>query len=213
MERQVELGARVRAENETVGIVEKIVVDPEHHEPGYLVVKQGRIPPRQRHIVVPVSLVSEVLSGAVTLATTPAALASFPEYEVTVRKGEYQKPIPLGYPRPYDLSTPVSNQGYMVIRARSVPDTSVSVEQGMAVRDAQGRQVGRVHGLILDSDKRQASHIVVRLPKLLADRDRVVPVDLVDDVHSGSIHLRITAAHVDALTIYQPEKAEPEARE
>lgn len=213
MEKQVELGARVWAENKMVGVVEKIVVDPAHHEPGYLVVKQGRIPPRQRHIVVPVSLVSEVSPEAVTLATTPEALTSFPEYEVTVRKGEYQKPIPLGYPRPYGLSTPVSNQGYMVIRTRSVPETTVSVEQGMAVRDATGRQVGRVHGLTLDSDKRQASHIVVRLPKLLADRDRVIPVDLVGNVHSGSVHLRITAAHVGALTLYQPEEAEPEARE
>ena len=98
-ERQIKLGAHVRtSDGGKAGTVEQIVVDPKTHQPGYLVIKYGRLPPRQRHIVAPISLVSEVSAREVTLETTREALEMFPDYEVTVRKGKYEKPMPTGYP-------------------------------------------------------------------------------------------------------------------
>jgi len=202
MEKQIELGARVRAEDGEVGTVEKIVVDPEEHEPGYLVVKRGRVRPRK--IVVPVGLVTNASPEEVTLATTRQALESFPDYEVTVRKGEYRKPIPVGGPRPVGIYTPPTNAGYMVLRQRSVPEASVGVEQGMDVLDVAGLKVGQVHGLIADPESRQASHLVLRQPHPLMPRDRLVPADLVADVREGEVHLRITAEHVSGLGSYEP---------
>jgi len=202
MEKQIHLGARVRAEDGEVGTVEKIVVDPEEREPGYLVVKRGRVRPRQ--IVVPVNLVTDVTPEEVTLATTRQALESFPDYEVTVRKGEYRKPVPVDAPRPGAVYTPPANAGYIVLRQRSVPEASVGVEQGMDVLDIAGLKVGQVHGLIAELESRQASHLVLREPHPLRPRDWLVPADLVADVREGEVHLRIPAEHVSGLEPYEP---------
>jgi sporulation protein YlmC with PRC-barrel domain len=202
MKKQVELGARVRAQDGEVGTVAKVVVDPQEHQPGYLVIKRGRI--RPRHVVVPVSLVADVSAEAVSLATTRAALDGFPNYEVTVRRGRYEKPVAVGRTGPVAVFEPPFNQGFLTLRQRSVPETSVGVERGMAVLDAAGLRLGHVHGLVLDSDDRQATHLVLGHVEPRLTRDRLLPVDLVAGVRAGEVHLHITAEYVQGLGIYQP---------
>jgi hypothetical protein len=206
MERQIELGARVRAEDGAVGTVEKIVVDPEERKPGYLVVKRGR--GRARQIVVPVSLVADVSGENVTLDTSRRALESFPDYEITVRKGEYQKPIPVAGPHPVAVYAPPTNRGYMVLRQRNVPEASVAVEKGMDVVDATGLGVGEVHGLVAKTGSRKASHLVLRQAHPLESPDRLIPVDLVASVEDGAVRLRITVDHVNGLAVCRPAPEE-----
>jgi sporulation protein YlmC with PRC-barrel domain len=185
-------------------MVTKIVVDPETHEPGYLVVQRGRIRPRRK--VVPVSLVSDVTAEAVVLATHTDELDAFPDYEVTVQKGEYHKPVPIGSPRPYAYYTPPTNQGYMVLRQRNVPDTTVSVEKGMAILDTTGLKVGQVDGLVMDSNKKQAIQILLQQSDPRNTRHRIIPANLVDDVRADMVHLRITAEDVYDLSFYEQEQ-------
>lgn len=74
-----------------------------------------------------------------------------------------------------------------------------------AVLDASGLKVGQVHGLILESEGRQASRIILRHQEpLAAPRYRVVPADLVADVQAGEVHLCISADHVYGLGAYRP---------
>lgn len=209
MEKQINLGARVRAQDGEVGTVARIVVDRDEREPDYLVVKRGRVRPRQ--VVVPVSLVTDVSGKAVTLDTTQKALESFPDYEVTVREGEYEKPIPVAGPQSVAVYTPAANQGFIELRQRSVPEGSVSVEKGMDVVDARGQNVGQVHGLIAETGTRKALHLVVRQRHPLEKRDRLIPTDLVAGVGDGAVRLRITADHVDGLGVYQPVPEEGES--
>jgi sporulation protein YlmC with PRC-barrel domain len=204
MTKQVQLGARVRAIDGDVGTVAMIVVDPGGRRPGYLVVKHGRIPPRQRQIVVPVGLVEDVTPDEVILATTREALHGFPDYEITVQKGIFEKPVPTGGYIPTGTYTPSSNDGYMVLSQRSVPEHTVGVEQGMTVMDAAGVKVGYVHGLILNSDSRQASYLVLRYSRPLTMRILLIPVDLVADVKDGEIHLYIADEHMYGLELYLP---------
>jgi uncharacterized protein YrrD len=203
MKKQIELGAHVWARDEKVGTVARIVADPESREPGYLVVKRGRIRPRQ--IVVPVSLVSDVTAEAVVLALPADVLDSFPDYEITVQEGEYRKPMPVGTLRPVATYAPPSNRGYVALRQRNVPDSSVSVEKGMPVLDVTGMKVGQVHGLVMDSDKQQAIQILLRQPGPRITRYRIIPADLVESVPAGAVKLRITAEHIYGLGIYEPE--------
>lgn len=203
MEKQVTLGAKVLVKEGVVGTVDKVVVDPGTHQPGYLVVKRGRV--QARRIVVPVSLVAEVSPEAVTLAITRNGLETYPDYEITVQYGVYRRPTPLGYPRAHTIHTPPSNQGFVVLTHRSVPDASVSVEKGMAVYDAGGAKVSQVQGVILDKGSRQATHLVLRCLTPLSPRDRIMPVDLIADVEEGMVHLRITADDISGLTPYRPE--------
>lgn len=206
MEKQIELGARVRAEDGAVGTVDKIVVDPEKREPEYLVIKRGRV--RRRKIVVPVSLVADVSGTEVTLDTTRKALESFPDYEITVREGEYQKPVPVAGPAPVAVYTPPMNRGYVALRQRNVPEASVAVEKGMDVFGAGGDRVGEVRGLIAESGSREAFYLVLRQSHPLASKDLLIPVDLVAEVRNGTVHLRITSDHLRGLPPHQPSREE-----
>jgi sporulation protein YlmC with PRC-barrel domain len=203
VEKRIELGSRVRAGNEDVGTIEKIVVDPEEQAPGYVVVRRGRVRPRQ--IVVPVSLVQDVSPDEVTLEISPEALDSFPDYESSTPKGRYERPTVVGYPRPVGTYTPLSNQAFTVLHTRSVPESHIGVRRGMAVVGADGTQVGRVDGLIAEPESRRASQIVLRQGPPVAPRYRLVPTDLVGEAREGSVQLRISAEHVAGLAAYEPE--------
>jgi len=208
MNKRIEMGDSVQAVDGRVGIVEKVIVDPDERKPGYLVVKRGRLRPRR--IVVPVSLVEEVAAGQVTVSVTRAALDDFPDYEVTERHGRYQKPVPVGGHRPVATYTPPSNRGYMVLRRRNVPESTVPVEKGMVVKDADGMRVGRVVGLSLDSKDRMATHILVQCPAPMTVstpatmQQFILPVELVKDAQEGEIQLRITRWHISGLAVFDP---------
>lgn len=204
MQKQVKLGIRVWAEDGEVGTVEKIVVDPKKHQPGYLVVKWGRV--RARQIVVPASLVTDVLDEVVTLATTRQALKTFPDYEITVEK-----------PEPQDDTSPWSNipplmrpwieRGTIKIRQRTVPEHTVDLKRGMTVYDQAGIKLGQIEGVIADAEKQQVSHVILhRLQTLLLDEYRLVPIDLVDFVIRSDVYLRITKDHTYGLPIYHPNQ-------
>jgi sporulation protein YlmC with PRC-barrel domain len=208
MSKRIELGDRVQAVDGRIGVVEKVIVDPDERKPGYLVVKRGRLRPRR--IVVPVGLVDEVSAGQVTLSITRTALDDFPDYEVTERHGTYEKPMPVGPRRPVATYTPPSNAGYMVLRRRNVPASTVPVEKGMVVKDAKGMRVGRVVGLLLDLERRTATHILLQRPAPMTVatpatmQQFVVPVELVEDVQEGEIQLRITRWHISGLAVFEP---------
>ncbi len=182
------------------------MVDPEEQKPGYLVVKRRRIRPRR--IVVPASLVVDVSAESVTLGTTRQALDGYPDYEATVRGGEYRKPTPVPGGVLSAVYTPPTNRGYETLRQRNVPESNVSVERGMDVVDATGEKVGEVEGLIADSDTREASYLVLRQPDPLTPRDRLVPADLAADAQGGTVRLRITAAQVQGLMTDPPRRQE-----
>lgn len=207
MRKRIELGDRVKAVDGRAGVVDKVIVDPDERAPGYLVVKRGRLRPRR--IVAPVSLVDDVSDGQVTLSITREALDDFPDYEVTERRGRYEKPLPVGPRRPVATYTSPSNRGYMALRRRNVPESTVPVERGMVVRDAKGMRVGRVAGLALDDERRTATHILLQRPAPMtvstpaAMQQFVVPVELVEDVREGEVHLRITRWHIAGLAVYE----------
>jgi sporulation protein YlmC with PRC-barrel domain len=206
MIKQVKLGAQVWAQDENVGTVEQVVVDPAERKPGYLVIRRGRV--RSRQIVVPVDLVSDVSPEQVTLEVSANVLEEFPDYESIEQKGTYARSAVVGFPRPVATHTPISNNGYMALRKRAVPEDNVGVERGMQVVDATGARVGRVHGLILDGNSRSASHIVLRQVERLSSVYRLVPVDLVADVQEDRLWLHISSDHVQGLAIYEMDKGQ-----
>lgn len=201
MNKLLKLGTKVRTRDSTAGRVSKIITDPKSHQPTYLVVKRGHLFPKQ--VVVPVSLVSDVTLEEVELDTTQEALAAFPDYEVTLPTGTYEKPFPAPRNRPAAIYTPPANKGFMVLRQRSIPEESVPVEKGMIVRDCEGYQVGKVEGLVLDAEQHQGKYIAMRREPPFSDL-QVIPVELVADAQEGEIHLHITAKQAEGLAAYQP---------
>ncbi|MDD5468852.1 MAG: hypothetical protein PHS96_13705 [Anaerolineales bacterium] len=209
MKKQIGLGLKVHCLDGQGGKVSKIITDPESHQPTYLVVKRGRL--HVREILVPVSLVAEVTEEAVFLNITRETLVGLSDYEYTVRKGKYQKPLIVGHPRPRYLHYPASSKGFMVLRQRNVPERSVAVEKGLVILDSEGRQVGKVEGVIVDSRKRQGRYVLFR--RVHESTPRLIPSDLVDDVTPEAVRLRIGGEYVELLPVYTKRTAPRRAKE
>lgn len=201
-EKELETGLRVRCQDGAAGKVSAIVVDPETRQPSYLVVKRNRLPFRE--IVVPVSLVDSVTAEAVMLDIRKEALKSFPDYEFTVKTGEFNKP--LGLPDRGVMRIPASNRGYMVLKHRNVPEQMVEVKKGTSVWDSKGNMVGKVHGIIVDSEKKQVKYVIMQPSSAPLDL-RLIPTDLVAGAQESEINLSIAAEHVNGLGIYQHQPA------
>jgi sporulation protein YlmC with PRC-barrel domain len=193
------LGMPVHTRDGVAGRISKVITDPESYQPTYLTVKIGRLR-RRREVVVPVALVSSVDAEIVTLNITREALADFPDYEVTIVKGEYKKPQYVMRGRSYPYFDPPENSGFMVLRQRSVPERSISVEKGMIVSDCAGQQSGKVEGVILDQEKRQGKYIIFRRDHF--SHLQIIPADLVQDISSTTVKLRVDRKFINNLPEY-----------
>lgn len=79
----------------------------------------------------------------------------------------------------------------------------VTVARKMKVIDASGLYVGRVRGLIVDDEDRQASHFLVEHGEPHFTRPRAVPTNLIAKVTADELWLNITADHFYGLAIYR----------
>lgn len=209
MKKQLTLGMPVRCPEGEVGTLDRVVADPENHEPTFLVVKHGRMPRRQRQIVMPVSLVREVTAGAVMLDTTLEALETFPDLEVTVKKRPPSQPDrTLHEPRFPPIMRPWFQDGTVTMRERTVPERTVDIQRGMTVYDCAGVKLGQVDGIIADAGEHRASHLVLQQQRRQKDGQRLVPVDLVDMVIRSHVYLSIAKEHVQGLPVYRPDVQE-----
>ncbi len=189
------LDAAVLCLDGRAGKLAGVVIDPQGRRPTSLIVRQDRLP--RREVVVSASLVIDVTPAGIRLDVTGEVLETFPDYQVTVRAGEYRGPMAVSKLRAV-ASTPVIDRGYAVLRQRAVPEQSVEVRRGMAVRDCDGEPVGTVEGMMADPQRRECRHLVVRRSPQPADT-RLIPIELVADIRGDAIHLQIASAHVDGL--------------
>jgi len=209
MKKQLGLDLRVQCLDGQGGKISNVVIDPDSRQPTHLVVKRGRL--HVREILVPVSLVAEVTEAAVFLNVTRETLVGLSDYEFTVRKGEFQKPLMVGYPRPHYMGFPASNKSFMVLRQRNVPERSVAVEKGMAILDVDGHKVGKVEGIIVDSKKRQGRYLLFQ--RTHETVPQLIPSDLIEDVSGEIVRLRIDGEYVERLPAYTRRTARRWARE
>lgn len=194
MKNRVTLGMKVQCTDGAAGTLSRIVADPHREEPTYLVVRRGWL--RRKEVVIPVSLVAGVSGQTVQLEMRRAALAEYPQFEVTEQKGTFRRPMTAPAPMPRYVYTPPSNSSFRVLRQRSVPESAVALQKGAVVYDAAGRQLGRVGGMILDGAKRRGRFVVVDRRQPRGDR-RAIPVGLVADASEGAVKLSIAATQAE----------------
>lgn len=206
MEKLIFEGVKVRCLDGEAGKVTGIVIDPQTRQPVYLVIKRHRLHPRE--VVVPVSLVADIQTERVELSVPRSALSGFPDYEVIVQQGEYHRPLVIGPHTHPNLIELFDNSGFMALRQRSVPEQSVKVSKGMAVKDSGGRPIGKVAGMVADARQRQITYIVLE-NTMPFSRPRLVAAELVEKVTDEEVYLRISRSYLRGLPVYVKGEAVP----
>lgn len=198
---QYSIGADVQLLDGEAGKVSRVVCDPKVRKPTYLAVKFSW--PFPREVAVPVSLVTSATPRRVKLDLTREALEAFPDYEVVVHKGRYQKPFRVGHPRLEAVYSPAASRAAVAVRQRSVPESAIDVRRGMRVIDAQGAVLGTVDGLISEAEGQTCRHLVLRRK---GGRLHLVPTDLFGGIQGRSVQLKVDADFAARLPEYKPER-------
>lgn len=218
---RVELGARVlTSDDEDVGKIEKLVVDPETGEVSLAVLRTGTLLTKDREL-----RVEELQAGEgsdLRVRYTAEQVDRLPEFV----ESAYTQPTagyssPLGYPAD-GLVWPsgyapagVPTAGYEEARpahSLDVPDRATAAEvddlqlnrdltnavigEGDAVLSRDGEKVGEVHSVTYDTQSRQPTHLVVR-KGFLFTTDVELPGSAVDGVEDGTVSLKLTKDEVE----------------
>lgn len=200
--KEVTLGMAVLGIDGKAGSLERVVGDPGTDEPAYLVVRLAPVP--QRDALVPVNLVADVTAAGLKLNATTGALQAFPDYEKVVRSyqpltaEEREQVMPaLVFDPELDLAT-------VTVRERTVPEHMVDLRKGMTVYDSAGLKLGEIEGVIADADKKQISHVVMRVANPFMEEFRLVPVDLLDFTIRSDVYLVASSRDIAGLPLYKP---------
>lgn len=198
----VTLGMAVLCSDGKAGSLERVVGDPETHEPAYLVVRLNPAPAREA--VVPINLVTDVVADGLKLNATTGALQAYPDYEKTVTKyqpltaEEKEQALATMLVAP---AVDIETFATVTLRERTVPEHMVDLRKGMTVYDRHGLKLGELEGVIVDAETRQATWVVLRAPIPLVEERRLVPVDLIAFIIRSDVYLRVSVDHVAGLPL------------
>lgn len=211
------------ADNEDVGRIERVVINPQTREVTHLVVRQGFLFTEDK--LIPIELVASTSEDRVTLTRTEGSLQDLPPFEEThyVGVGEDEisgdPTVPRGgYAEPLYSYPPAGMGwwgfgGYLGYRAypetntiatteRNIPDDTVPLKEGARVVSAGGDHVGNVEQVIADSNSGRATHIVIAQGLLFKAR-KLVPTNWIRSIDEDEIRLSVGSRQLERLPDYE----------
>lgn len=91
-----------------------------------------------------------------------------------------------------------------LVRLEKEDDVPIEVKRGMSIRASDGREVGKVAAVVVNTHSQQVTHIILGR-QVRAPDYRLVPVGLIKRVNAGTIWLRVLPQVVKNL----PQRQSP----
>jgi len=207
---RLELDRPVLCEDEEVGQLADLVVDPVAKRVTHLVVKPKH-DLGESHLV-PIALFdpSEQVGG-IALTCSRAELEALPPVEefTYLRLGEVATKDPdwdvgvsdvlaLPYYDSTGLAGPVEAAGDMGVVYDRVPKGEVEVRRTSAVISTDGHSLGEVDGFVVDADE-HITHFVLERGHLWGRREVTVPIGALESVASDVVTLKLSKDEVGDL--------------
>jgi uncharacterized protein YrrD len=210
----------VTADGQTVGHVDRVVMDPRTKEVTHVVVRKGWLFTEDR--VVPIDLIGGVVDDQVRLREDAGDLERLPYYEETtyipldeversrVPADTQTRVAPLYWYPPYAAAGwDTFGFGYVgpqyVARTKeNVPEGTVALAEGAKVISADGQHLGNVEQVLTDPQSDRATHLVISEGLLLKTR-RLIPTAWISDLGRDEVHLAVGAQLIQELREYQPQ--------
>lgn len=211
---QFEKGANVyTADDQKVGSIDRVVMDPRTKEVTHMVVRQGLLFREDK--VVPINLISHAVGDGLKLRTA-ADLDNLPYFEEahylplgsndadTADEANYTYwyppvgVVPVG-DYPY-YATPV--EPYKVEIERNIPEGMVALKEGASVISADDQKVGHVERIFTNDERKQATHLLIK-DGWLFQTQKVVPVSWIDTVAEDEIRLAVDAPTLERVPPFE----------
>lgn len=205
------------AQGESVGHIDRVVLDPQTKEVTHLVVEKGFLFKEDK--VVPISLVGPATEDQVTLRADAVDLEELPDFEEShyVPAGNQDTPPePVGWVPPLYMYPPVGaapaatpyvdvgGTRYVTTRELNIPEGTVALEDGAKVIGCNGEHIGNIETILTEPYENRATHLVIAEGLILKEK-RLVPTSWVSHVFEDSVHLAVDADCVEGLPDYKSE--------
>ena len=185
------IGARASCSDGYCGEVRRLIIDPAARTVTHLVIQPGHRKEAGR--LVPVDLV-DTTAGDIRLRCTIAEFDQLdPAEEADVVEGRGlgiptpTGPPPVGIPRPARITV-----------QEVVPVGKAQVRPGDHVHALDG-EIGQVHGVLVNPDDHQVTHVLLREGHFWGHKEVAIPVSAVTRVDDLGIRLNLTKEQVGDL--------------
>ncbi len=203
------------AQDQQVGHVDRVVLDPRTKEVTDIVVRKGLILTEDK--VVPISLIASATEDRVTLRENAGDLDKLPYFEEThyvgvdERESPWNSPQP-GYPPPLYWTPPIGGSPtdypnydllpYIAQVKQNIPEGTVALKDGAKIISADGKHVGDVERVLTGPLVDRATHLVMSQGLMHKNR-KLIPTTWVSTVEEGKVHLAVGSDLLDKLQDYK----------
>lgn len=192
------------ADDQDVGHLARVVIDPRSNEVTHIVVRRGVFFTNDK--VVPISLVASGLEDHVTLREAAQDLQALPDFEQThyipVNEEETTR-LPLGqapslywYP-PVGMPLPT----YVTEKTENIPQGTIALKEGAKVIAADGESVGTIEQILTDPLADRVTHFLISQGVLFQER-KLIPATWVKEVNEDEVRLAVGKQTLDELQHY-----------
>jgi len=208
------------ARGRKIGRVERVVIDPETGAVTHLVVKNGRLPGREKKVI-PFASVKSGTAGRLELSPEVNRPDAYPTFDQSTlvpvggvedfqrQKSRQAAWMAWFYTRAHNpwwqaesASFP-TKPVYAHERRRNIPNRSIPLAEGAPVTDAAGKPVGEVAEIDLSSADRRVTHVAVACGRFTSARKRI-PVGWVQRFSERGIRLSVKKSSIEALPCRTP---------
>jgi len=201
-------------DHNTVGQIDRVVVDPATDEISHLVIKKGFLFIEDK--VVPITDVETTSEKAVVLKETAAASDDYPEFDETHyipnagvedfdrRQTEearqllwYHAAVKAPFLKSASYPSPKKPLYYKKTH-HNIPEDAVALEEGADVTDTDGKQLGTIEDIYAEPESFTITHLLVSTGMIKKDR-KLVPVNWIKDIVEDAVQLHINGRVFESL--------------
>lgn len=205
-EKKFQQNAKVIASNgEEIGHISRVVLRPDTNELTHIVVRMGSLFKKEEKLV-PIEQIEATTDKQIILNSTSEELeelALFEEEHFVPAAGTLPGSLPGNQPP----STPLGLPAYMppavetfVTRVeQNIPEDTIAIKEGAKVISKEGKVLGKVERVVVNSAGDQATHLLISRGGLSEDK-KLVPINWVKSAGDEEIHLGVKEETVAELT-------------
>jgi len=196
------------ADGKRLGELGRVVLNPHTWKVTDIVVHKGYFFTTDK--VIPVEDIQQTLEERVTLLES-ARVDAFPDYVETEfislvgdDKTAADLPSPVLWYPPFGMmvyNAMGTQAPYIVRETRNVPSDTQALVIGSKVLTADGKHVGHIQEVFMESTTNQASHILIS-KGLLLPGEKLVPTHWINEIAGGEVHLAVGEAMLMSLPYY-----------
>lgn len=229
-ELQFKAGAEVfSADDEKVGSIRRVVIDPQTREVTHVVVEKGILFTEDK--VIPVDWFDITTEDKVILDMKERDVEGLPPFEEVhyipwreaqareeYQQGDATEPYAETYAQPYLWYPPahvnwwsypgyrtyfgVSEPPYVMVAERTVPVNTTPLKEGANVISSDGEHVGDVERIFADPETARATHFVIAEGLIFKDK-KLVPSTWITMIEEDQVHLSVDSDVLDQLDTYE----------